>query len=95
VVEALARVQSQEQQMRAAKEGLDAADQALALTEGRRQFEVGIVLENILAQQDQARARQDYARTLGEFNKAQYGLSRALGLLEIAPVGAAAPAVQP
>jgi outer membrane protein len=81
VVEALARVQSQEQQVRIAKEALDAADQALALAEGRRQFEVGIVLENILAQQDQARARQDYARALGEFNKAQYGLSRALGLL--------------
>jgi len=95
VVEALARVQSQEQQVRTAKEALDAADQALALTEGRRQFEVGIVLENILAQQDQARARQDYARTLGEFNKSQYGLSRALGLLQTATPSPTAPPAQP
>jgi len=95
VVEALARAQSQEQQVQAAKEALDAADQALSLTEGRRQFEVGIVLENILAQQDQARARQDYARTLGEFNKAQYGLSRALGVLETATQTPTAPQVEP
>jgi outer membrane protein TolC len=95
VVEALARVQSEEQQVRTAKEALDAADQALTLTEGRRQFEVGIVLENILAQQDQARARQDYARTLGEFNKAQYGLSRALGLLQTTTQNPTAPPVEP
>ena len=53
------------------------------------------MLENILAEQDQARARQDYARVLGEFNKAQYGLSRALGLLQTGAQSPAAPAVEP
>ena len=42
---------------------------------------MGVVLENILAEQDQTRARQDYARALGEYDKAQYALSRALGRL--------------
>jgi OMF family outer membrane factor len=79
VVEARTRVLSQEQQLQTAKEALATAEETLRLTQARREFEVGVVLENILAEQDQARARQDYARALGEFNKAQYALSRALG----------------
>jgi outer membrane protein TolC len=86
VVEARTRVDSQEQQLQTAKEAMAAAEEALRLTRARQQFEVGVVLENILAEQDQARARQDYARALGEFNKAQYALSRALGRLDT-PVG--------
>jgi outer membrane protein TolC len=82
VVEARTRVDSQEQQLQTAKEAMAAAEEALRLTRARQQFEVGVVLENILAEQDQARARQDYARALGEFNKAQYALSRALGRLD-------------
>jgi len=79
VVEARTRALSQEQQVETAKEALATAEEMLKLTQARRVFEVGVVLENILAEQDQARARQDYARALGEFNKAQYALSRALG----------------
>ena len=67
--------------METAKEALAAAEQGLALARGRKEFEVGVVLENILAEQDQTRARQDYARALGEYDKAQYVLSRALGRL--------------
>ena len=81
VVEASVRVQSQQDQLEAAREGLGAAEQALELSRGRKEFEVGVVLENILAEQDQTRARQDYARALGEYNKARYALSRALGRL--------------
>ncbi len=95
VVEARTRVESQQQQMQTAKDALAAAEEALRLTRARQEFEVGVVLENILAEQDQARARQDYARALGEFNKAQYGLSRALGLLQTGPHSPAAPAVEP
>jgi outer membrane protein TolC len=95
VVEARTRVGSQEQQLETAKDALAAAEEALRLTRARQEFEVGVVLENILAEQDQARARQDYARTLGEFNKAQYGLSRALGLLQTATQGPTAPQAQP
>lgn len=81
VVEARIRVMSQQEQLDTAKEALAAAEQGLTLARSRRQFEVGIVLENILAEQDQTRARQDLVRAIGEYDKAQYGLSRALGRL--------------
>jgi outer membrane protein TolC len=81
VVEARTRLLSQQEQLETAKEALTAAEQGLELARGRKEFEVGVVLENILAEQDQTRARQDYARALGEYEKAQYGLSRALGRL--------------
>jgi len=81
VVEARTRVLSQQEQVETAKEALGAAEQGLELARGRKEFEVGVVLENILAEQDQTRARQDYARALGEYDKAHYALSRALGRL--------------
>ncbi len=81
VVEARTRVLSQQEQLETAKEALEAAEQGLELARGRKEFEVGVVLENILAEQDQTRARQDYARALGEYDKAQYVFSRALGRL--------------
>ena len=81
VVEAHTRVVSQQQQLGTAKDALAAAEQGLELARGRKEFEVGVVLENILAEQDQTRARQDYARALGEYNKAHYGLARAVGRL--------------
>ncbi len=81
VVEARTRVLSQQEQLETAKEGLAAAEQGLELARGRKEFEVGVVLENILAEQDQTRARQDYARAIGEYDKAQYELLRALGRL--------------
>jgi outer membrane protein TolC len=81
VVEARTRVLSQQERLETAKEALAAAEQGLELARGRKEFEVGVVLENILAEQDQTRARQDYARALGEYDKAQYALSRALGRL--------------
>jgi outer membrane protein TolC len=81
VVEAHARVLSQQAQVATAKEALAVAEEGLQLARGRKEFEVGVVLENILAEQDQTRARQDYVRTIGEYDKAQYTLARALGRL--------------
>jgi outer membrane protein TolC len=81
VVEARTRVLSQQEQLSTAMEALAAAEQGLELAVGRKEFGVGIVLENILAEQDQTRARQDYVRAVGEYDKAQYALSRALGRL--------------
>ncbi|HKC13717.1 MAG TPA: TolC family protein [Vicinamibacteria bacterium] len=81
VVEARTRLLSQQEQLETAKDALVAAEQGLELARGRKEFEVGVVLENILAEQDQTRARQDYVRAIGEYDKAQYGLSRALGRL--------------
>ena len=57
------------------------AAQGRTLARGRREFGWGVVLENILAEQDQTRARQDYVRAVGEYDKAQYELMRALGRL--------------
>jgi outer membrane protein TolC len=38
-----------------------------------------IVLENIQAQQDLTQARSEYLTALAEYNKAQYGLNKAVG----------------
>jgi outer membrane protein TolC len=40
---------------------------------------VGIVLEDIQAQQDLTQARSDYFTALAEYNKSQYGLNTAVG----------------
>src|SRR5262249_59380523 len=79
VVEAHTRLLSQDEQIRTARDALSTAEETLRLTQARREFEVGAVLENILAAQDQTRARQDFAKTLGEYDKAPDALSRALG----------------
>jgi outer membrane protein TolC len=92
VVEARTRVLSLQEQLSTAKEALAAAEQGLQLAAGRKEFEVGVVLENVLAEQDQTRARQDYVRALGEYDKAQYALSRALGRLGTAASPEPAPA---
>jgi outer membrane protein TolC len=81
VVEARTRVLSQQEQLETAKEALATADEGLELARGRKEFEVGVVLENILAEQDQTRARQDCLRAIGEYDKAQYELLQALGRL--------------
>jgi outer membrane protein TolC len=87
VVEARTRVLSQQEQLETARGAMATAEQGFTLARERREFEVGIVLENILAEQDQTRARLDYVRAIGEYDKAQYALGRALGRLghEAAP----------
>jgi outer membrane protein TolC len=51
----------------------------LRLTRERKQYGVGIVLEDIQAQQDLNQARSDYFTAIAEFNKAQYNLNKAVG----------------
>ncbi len=85
VVEAFTRLQSQTEQISTAKRGLTAAKEGLRLSQQRQEFGVGIVLENILAEQDLTRARTDYLKAIAEFNKAQYGLSKAIGTLSVSP----------
>ena len=79
VVSSLARVQSLAGQIELAKHNLATATESLRLTRERKQFGVGVVLEDIQAQQDLNQARSDFVTALAEFNKAQYGLSRAAG----------------
>ena len=79
VVTSLTRVQSLNDQIALAEQKLASADETLRLTRERKQFGVGVVLEDIQAQQDLTRARADYVTAIAEYNKAEYGLSRALG----------------
>ena len=82
VVTALTRLQSQADQIALAEEKLAAAQETMRVTHERKQFGVGIVLEDIQAQQDLERSRADYVTALAEYNKAQYTLSRAVGVVD-------------
>ncbi len=81
VVDAFMRVQSLRDQIDAAKRVLAAAEAGLRLAQLRKEFAVGIVLENIQAEQELTRARFDYLKAITEFNSAQYVLRRVLGNL--------------
>ncbi|MDE3067468.1 MAG: TolC family protein [Verrucomicrobiota bacterium] len=79
VVEARTRADSLLDQLATAQTNLATADETLRLTQQRKEFGVGVVLENIQAQQELARARADYLNIVAEYDKAEYGLSRAIG----------------
>ena len=81
VVEAFTRLQSQSEQINMARRGLTAAEEGLRLAQQRQEFGVGIVLENVQAEQDLTHTRTDYLKAIAEFNKAQYDLSKAVGVL--------------
>jgi outer membrane protein TolC len=81
VVAALARLQSVSDQITLAENKLAFATETLRVTNERKQYGVGVVLEDLQAQQDLDRARSDYVNLLAEYNKAQYTLSRAIGSL--------------
>ncbi len=81
VVESHARAQSLLDQIATTKQNLATASETLRLTRERKQFGVGAVLEDIQAQQELTRARSDYVSAVAEFNKAQYGLAKAVGEL--------------
>ena len=85
VVEAHARAQSQSDQLLTARQALATAEESLRLTRQRQEFAVGIVLENIQAEQDLTRIRSDYLAAIAEFNKAQYALKKAIGALAEQP----------
>ncbi|HWV98837.1 MAG TPA: TolC family protein [Candidatus Acidoferrum sp.] len=79
VVTAVARMQSLSEQIELTKRNLATASETLRLTRERKQYGVGIVLEDIQAQQDLTQARSEYFTSLAEYNKAQYALSKAVG----------------
>jgi len=84
VVESHTRAQSLLDQMSTAKESLATATETLRLTRERKQFGVGVVLEDIQAQQELTRSRSDFLAIVAEFNKAQYGLNWSIGALSAA-----------
>jgi outer membrane protein TolC len=81
VVEAFTHWQSLNDQLKVAKQALQAAEEALRLARERKEFAVGIVLENIQAEQDLTRARLDYLKTVADFDRAQYALLKTIGRL--------------
>ena len=62
-----------------AQRNLGTAGETLRLTRERKQYGVGVVLEDIQAQQDLTQARAEYFAALAEYNKAQYALNKAVG----------------
>lgn len=82
VAEVVARqnnVQSLLEQITLAEAKAATASEMLRLTHERKQFGVGIVLEDIQAQQEFTKARSDYLSAIAEFNKAEYALNRVVG----------------
>ena len=79
VVTSFAHLQSFAAQIGLAKRNLATAAETLKLTRQRKQSGVGVVLEDIQAQQDLAQARSDYVTALAEYDKAQYLLNKAVG----------------
>jgi outer membrane protein TolC len=79
VVAGLTRVRSLRDQIELTEGNLAAASETLRLTRERKRYGVGVVLEDIQAVQALNQAQTDYVTTNAEFNKAQYGLERAVG----------------
>src|SRR5439155_20609532 len=86
VITSQTRVRSLADQIATAKQSLSDAAEALRLGEERKEFGVGVVLETILAEQDLARARNDYLNIVTDYNKTQYALLRAIGRLSAPPL---------
>lgn len=85
VVESEVRRRSLGDQLEMARASLATASETLRLTQQRKEVGVGVVLENIQAQQELARARADYLDAVADFDKAQYSLVHAIGGLIAAP----------
>ena len=81
VVDGFTRAQALTEQIAASKQMLEVATQTLNLTRQRKQLGVGVVLEDIQAQQELHRARAEHLSLIAEFNKVQYSLSRSIGEL--------------
>jgi outer membrane protein TolC len=81
VADAFERARSLADQIASTRENLETASRALDLSQARKQFGVGAVLEVIQAQRDLTQARGDYLDSLAESAKAQYGLAWATGAL--------------
>ena len=69
-------------QIHLAEANLATATQTLALTRQRKQYGVGLVLEDLQAQQALTQARSNYVTAVAEHDKAQYTLNQAVGGLQ-------------
>jgi outer membrane protein TolC len=85
VVESYVRFQSLADQLVHTRRAIGQAEETLQLTQQRKEFGIGAVLEAIQAEQELTRARLDYVNTIAEYNKVQYGVQRATGGLTTMP----------
>jgi outer membrane protein TolC len=85
VVESHTRVQSLADQLVTTRQMLSTTEETFRLTRARKEFGVANVLENIQAEQELTRTRTDYFNVVAEYNKAQYTLNRAVGVLPNPP----------
>jgi outer membrane protein TolC len=79
VTEALVHVQSLAAQLKTLRRAVNEAQETLRLTRERKEFAIGAVLETIQSEQDLTQTRLDYISAVGEYNKAQYALRKAIG----------------
>jgi outer membrane protein TolC len=82
VVAASVNVASTATQIQLAEQNLNTASETLRLAKERKQYGVGVVLEDIQAQTALTQARADYVTALAEYNKSQYALAQAIGGLD-------------
>jgi outer membrane protein TolC len=82
VVEAHTRAASLRDQLATAKQALENAEQLLKLSQERKEFGVGAVLETVQAEQELTRARLDYLTLVAALNTAQYELQRVVGAID-------------
>jgi outer membrane protein TolC len=79
VVASLVRMNSTAAQIHLAERNLGTSTETLRLTRQRKQFGVGVVLEDIQAQQALTQARSDYVTAVAEYDKAQYQVTTVTG----------------
>lgn len=79
VVEFHARAQSLSAQLDSHRRALDSAEKTAQLSRERRAQSVSGVLEDLIAEEELARARRDYVAAVAQFDQSQHALLRALG----------------
>jgi outer membrane protein TolC len=79
VVEQHTRVQALGRQLELARTALAAADDTARLSRQRRETGTAVVLEDLQAEEDLARARRELLQTVADFNLAHYALRYVVG----------------
>ena len=79
VVDGYTRVQSLFEQLRVARVNLNSAEETLRPTRQRKQMGVGVVLEDIQAQQELLKVPTDLVTIVTELNQQQYALLHSVG----------------
>jgi len=79
VVDGYTQVHSLFDQLHVARLNLSSAEETLRLTRNRKQLGVGVVLEDIQAQQELLKARSDLVAIVTELNQQQYALLHSVG----------------